>query len=108
MRIALKVVTRFLQSIVIEEWDDCWLWGMYVDPGGYGRMGIKGLSPALVHRVSYELFVGPIPEGLHIDHLCGTRKCVNPAHLEAVTQRENNRRANHNWEMRIRPRVASE
>lgn len=47
----------------------------------------------LAHRYAYELLVGPIPEGLHIDHLCRVRLCVNPAHLEAVTCHENNRRS---------------
>ena len=45
-----------------------------------------------VHRLSYEAFKGPIPEGMHIDHLCRVRNCYNPEHLEAVTQAENNRR----------------
>jgi len=93
----LELVTRFLQSIVVEEWDDCWLWGRAVNWSGYGQMGMGGNPLALAHRVSYELFIGLIPDGLHIDHLCGTRKCVNPAHLEAVTQQDNNRRSKRNW-----------
>jgi hypothetical protein len=46
------------------------------------------------HRLVYELVRGPIPAGQHIDHLCGVRRCVNPDHLEAVTQAINNQRAN--------------
>jgi hypothetical protein len=45
--------------------------------------------PRLAHRIAYELFIGPIPNGLHIDHLCRNRGCVNPVHLEPVTQQEN-------------------
>jgi len=60
---------------------------------GYGTIYANGAS-RLAHRVAYELVVGPIPDGLHIDHLCRRPICVNPAHLEAVTQRENTRRGN--------------
>lgn len=65
----------------------CWLW-LGAEQRGYGYIG---RTPA--HRRAYETFVGPIPAGLHIDHLCSVRACVNPAHLEPVTQEENNRRA---------------
>ena len=66
----------------------CWRWKGYILKTGYGSFGS---APA--HRVSYELFVGPIQPGYHIDHLCRTRACVNPYHLESVTQRENTLRS---------------
>lgn len=74
--------------------DNCWLWTGALS-SGYGRIGIGPSSAGLdyAHRISYRLHHGPIPEGLFIDHLCRVRRCVNPAHLEAVTQAENNRRA---------------
>jgi hypothetical protein len=72
--------------------DECWPWTGYRNPAGYGDFwSIKnGKDVSLrAHRVSYELLVGPIPEGLVIDHLCRVRHCVNPSHLEPVTVREN-------------------
>jgi hypothetical protein len=59
---------------------------------GYGTISttVNGASAsASAHRVVYEALVGPIPTGLQLDHLCRTRACVNPAHLEPVTRREN-------------------
>lgn len=70
----------------------CWIWEAGKSAQGYGEMTIMG-AVQLAHRVSYELFIGPIPSGLHIDHLCMTKECVNPFHLEPVTLRENIRRA---------------
>lgn len=64
--------------------DGCRLWTGYRDRAGYGRTH-RGLA----HREIYTLAVGPIPVGLTIDHLCMRPGCVNPEHLEAVTQREN-------------------
>ncbi len=70
----------------------CWLFTEYKNPGGYGRVRLRGRK-TLAHRAAYELVRGPIPEGLTLDHLCRNRICVNPAHLEPVTGSENTRRA---------------
>ncbi len=71
--------------------DGCWHWTGALREKGYGSfMRAKGSNMA--HRFAYELLVGPIPDGLCIDHLCEVKKCVNPAHMELVTPRENLRR----------------
>ena len=67
---------------------ECWIWQSSTMLNGYGQIKVARRN-RLAHRVSYETFVGPIPEGLHLDHLCRVRACVNPAHLEPVTCREN-------------------
>lgn len=81
--------------------DGCYRWTGSKSGTGYGRfwngeyLGGNHRRPILVsaHRWSYERFVGPIPTGLEIDHLCRNRDCVNPTHLETVTHRENMQRA---------------
>jgi len=70
----------------------CWPWTGWVDGEGYGHMKVEGRQ-RIVHRFAYELLVGPIPDGLTIDHLCRNRACCNPAHMEPVTHAENRRRA---------------
>jgi hypothetical protein len=67
----------------------CWIWTAYKNKKGYGKTGRKTSTERYAHRFMYETFVGPIPAGLHIDHLCKNPSCVNPKHLEPVTPREN-------------------
>lgn len=69
----------------------CWIWKGPVAPNGYGQMPSRAneYGERLAHRASYRFHVGPIPDGLEIDHLCRVRCCVNPAHLEAVTHSVN-------------------
>lgn len=71
---------------------ECWEWTGHKYGNGYGAITHRGRQ-VLAHRWAYEHFIGPIPEGLTIDHLCRNRACVNPAHMEPVTGRENTRRA---------------
>jgi len=68
---------------------ECWVWtGAKSD--GYGQVRLKGNARSgYVHRLVYEHYRGPVPDGLQIDHLCRNRACANPSHLEPVTQREN-------------------
>lgn len=72
--------------------DACWPWLAYVDHHGYGKFGTTSRKITGAHRIAYEFLVGPIPEGLVIDHLCRVRHCVNPSHMEPVTRGENVRR----------------
>ena len=78
--------------------DTCWEWKGIKDRDGYGRFhshktnNNTGTVTVRAHRFAYELLVGPIADGLQIDHLCKNRRCVNPDHLEPVTQLENIRR----------------
>jgi len=89
--ILAPAVTRFVRMFDAGEPSECWVWrGAKVM--GYGCLRVDG-KVTLAHRFSYELFIGPIPAGLHIDHLCVNPPCVNPTHMEPVTAAENTRRA---------------
>ena len=85
---------RFMDKVFPEPNSGCWLWGGAL-ARGYGEFQIgthKKTRQIGAHRFSYQMHVGPIPEGLDLDHLCGVRSCVNPGHLEPVTRAENLRR----------------
>jgi hypothetical protein len=92
-------VRRFNERV--ERTDDCWLWTGRLSGGGYGQFKVDGRQ-VMVHRFSYEHFVGPILEGLQLDHLCRVRNCVNPDHLEPVDRPTNVARAVPYWE-RLKP-----
>lgn len=77
---------RFMAKV--EQTSECWNWRAYTGSNGYGRVWFDGRLQ-LAHRVAYQLFVGPIPAGMFVDHLCRNRSCVNPDHMEIVTARVN-------------------
>jgi len=68
--------------------EGCWLWTAGKS-AGYGRSRYERGKTRRAHRRVYELLIGPVPEGLELDHLCRNRACCNPWHLEPVTHREN-------------------
>ena len=85
---------RFWDKVYPCPWTGCWHWGgaIYRKRGGYGSFTVNRTARK-AHVIAYEVLVGPVPEGLVLDHLCRVTCCVNPDHLEPVTLAENTRRA---------------
>lgn len=88
-RIAVAPEVRFWKAV--EPTGFCWYWTNKPHPDGYGQFKVDG-KVVRAHRWAYENLVGPIPDGLVLDHLCCNTICVNPDHLEPVTSEENTRR----------------
>lgn len=87
-----------INRVVREGGHGHWLWTGPLQKNGYGytRWKIHGKwKHARVHRLFFEEYIGPIPDGLEIDHICQNKRCVNPEHLRAVTHQENLKTRNH-------------
>ena len=98
MKPCRPLAERFWERVDQRSPEECWPWTASKNNKGYGQISKGGRTGQhlLAHRVAYELFVGPVPPGLELDHVrargCVRTDCVNPAHLEPVTHRENIRR----------------
>lgn len=88
-------------KIVVDEASGCWLWTAAVDKDGYAIASQPrpsgGRTCRKAHRILYEHHVGPIPAKHQLDHLCQTRRCVNPAHVEPVVAAVNLQRIHARW-----------
>lgn len=94
MRVAKEWTRERLKECVsIDPENGCWNWQGAKSREGYGRLGSSNDANRHAHRRSHILFIGPIPIGYEIDHLCSNPSCINPSHLEAVTPRENKMRS---------------
>jgi len=87
-RLNKTTLQRFFDNTIVS--NGCWLWNGGVSDNGYGNMSVGG-KKYLAHRISFELFVGPIPEGSMCLHSCDNRSCVNPGHLRLGDSRDNHR-----------------
>src|SRR5690349_17511921 len=85
-----RLPARFWSKVDTSE-SGCWEWTASLNIGGYAKFSAGGKHGGwrYGHRVAYEALVAPVDRSLDLDHLCRNRKCVNPAHLEPVTRREN-------------------
>jgi len=81
---------RLLKKVEVDD-RGCWRWQASTNSAGYGQTFAWKVG-WLAHRLAYTVMVGAIPDGWEVDHRCRVRDCINPEHLEAVTQEENKRR----------------
>jgi hypothetical protein len=83
-----RLAERFWDKVRVNPETGCWEWTAHLIRNGYGHFRWQG-KMRRAHRLAYEALVGEIPEGFQLDHLCRTRNCVNPDHVEPVTPQEN-------------------
>lgn len=86
-----ETIARFWEKIYVDPRTNCYVWTGAVDKYGYGAFKVAG-GARKAHRVCYSIVRGRLPDSLTLDHLCREHRCVNPAHMEAVTLEENGRR----------------
>ena len=94
MKTSKPLALRLRESCAVDAKTGCWMWFKMLDRDGYPRMKTgshrdRTRKHSGAHRISYETFIGPIPEGLVIDHICRNRACINPRHLRVVSPRRN-------------------
>ncbi len=89
------LMDRLMAKIAFDPFSGCWLWLGSISEKGYGSIGVPvdgKIKMRYTHCVTYREFIGPVPDGLELDHLCRVRSCCNPHHCEPVTHQENCRR----------------
>lgn len=86
---------RFWQKVQGGNVETCWIWTASLSRSGYGRFSVATAKWVAAHRWAFESLRAPVPVGLDLDHLCRTRACVNPWHLDPVTRQVNLGRGQH-------------
>lgn len=100
MDIPQSRIDAFWANVDRQGQQQCWPWLLTLKPSGYARIVIRG-KRYRVHRLAYELSVGPIPEGHELHHVCEVKHCCNPAHLEVMTKEAHSRMHHiHRWNSR--------
>lgn len=85
-------IDRFNEKYEVDSRSGCWLWTASCVEDGYGQFRFSPKKMGKAHVFAYQHYVGPVPSGMQLDHLCRVRRCVNPDHLEVVTGWENTMR----------------